>query len=554
MSKSKRAWFVASVIVAVAALVDGSIGLAGSSVTRPAGVLVIAIGLMPVAFLLAGSVDRRRMVGALHVGAGVLLGLAGFVLASQDGFLRLKLALIGWRLLVISGPSLAPVGLMTVGVALILMGTGLLLLWRSLAVLSSLLVILTSGFFSGSLTLVPYLRFRHLGHNVVDPQAIAAAVVMLLAALLLVTAALSRYPVRWVPPVTERPGNVTGWADDSAHPNELPSSHLRRRRVKAVAWSAVGAAVVAGIWGWASLTFGPRIVLAEVFPDPNLAACVAQAMGVSGPSAKVSQNAMTQVRSLPCSDYRTKEYSRSPQPSGTLRDSPPPTRPHPGFVTTNIRSLRGLDRLTNLASLGVRSNEITDLTPLANLHKLGTVTLTNNRVTDLTPLAGLPALSDLGLSGNAVTDLTPLAHVRTLRLLGLNQNQISDLAPLAGLPTLDTLDASGNQISDVTPLAHLPQLRRLTLSGNQIVSAAPLREMPALSMLNISQNRVADARTFAGFVTLEELWAGGNLLTDVTPLAALPALTGVDFEGTMSSTLVGLDALRARKIYVGGFA
>jgi internalin A len=423
--------------------------------------------------------------------------------------------------------------LMILGCALILTGTGLLLLWRSLAVLSSLLVILTAGFFSGTLTLSPYLRLRHYGQSLVDPQAVVAAIVMVLAALLLFTAALGRYPVRWVPPMTERPDNAPGLEDNSAHPQELPAIFLRGRWVKAAAWSAVGAGVLTGIWVWASLTFGPRIVLAEVFPDPNLAACVAQAMGVSGPSEKVSQNDMTQVRSLPCSDYRTKALSPPPQ---------------------NIRSLRGLDRLTNLASLGVRSNDISDLTPLTSLHKLGKITLTNNRVTDLTPLAGLPALSDLGLSGNAITDLTPLARVRTLRVLGLNQNQISDLAPLAGLTALDKLDASQNQISDVTPLAHLPQLRRLTLSGNQIVSAAPLREMPALAMLDISQNRVADARTFAGFVTLEELWVGGNPLTDVTPLAALPALTGVDFEGTMSSTLAGLDVLRAHKVYVGGFA
>jgi internalin A len=554
MSKLKRTWFVASLVVAAIALVDGTLALTGSPVTRAAGVLVIAIGLMPVAFLLAGSVDRRRMVGASHVGTGVLLGIAGFVLASQGGFLQLRLALIDWRLLVTSGSSLAPVGFMAMGVALILTGTGLLLLWRSLAVLSSLLVILTAGFFSGSLTLARYLRFRDLGVNVVGPQAMVAAVVMLLAALLLVIAALSRYPVRWVPLSLERPGSLPGLDDDPAHHGDLPASRPGRRWVKAAAWSVVVAGAVAGMWVGASLTFSPRIVLAEVFPDPNLAACVAQAMGVSGPSSKVSQRAMTQVRSLPCSGYRTKTYSPPPRPPGDLSDSPAPARPLPDFKTTSIRSLRGLDRLTNLASLGVRSNEITDLTPLANLHKLAKVTLTDNRVTDLTPLAGLPALSDLGLSGNAITDLTPLTRVRTLRFLGLNQNQISNLAPLAGLTALDTLDASENQISDVTPLAHLPQLRRLTLSGNQIASAAPLRDMPALSMLNISRNRVADARTFARFVTLEELWVGGNPLADVTPLAALPALTGVDFEGTMSSTLVGLDVLRAHHVFVGGFA
>lgn len=558
MSKSERAWFLASVIVALAALVVGSLEPIGSSVTRPAGELVIAIGLMPVAVLLAGRPDRRRAVGVLHVVAGALFGIAGFVLASQDDFLQLRLALIDWRILVASGPGLAPVGWMAIGVAMILTGTGLLLFRRSFAVLSALLVIVTSGYFSGSLALAPYLRLRHLGRSLIDSQAIAAAIVLLLVALLLVIATLSRYPVRWVPLISERPGNPPTLDGDSAHPDEVAASHLRRRWVKPAVWSAVGAAAVAGVWVWVSLTWGPRIVLADVFLDPNLAACVAHEMGASGPSPKVSHRALTQVRSLACSVDRLEAYADGSRPcpmSGPCSGpAAPSTRSLDDYEKTRIRSIRGLDTLTNLASLSLRSNDISDLTPLANLHKLGKITLTDNRVTDLVPLAGLPALSDLGLSGNTIADLTPLARVRTLRFLGLTKNQLSDLAPLAGLTGLSTLDASENHVSDVRPLAHLPQLRRLTLAGNRIMSPAPLRDLPALSMLNISRNRITDATTFAGFASLEELWVGGNLLTDVTPLAALPALTGVDLEGAEPSKLVGLDVLRARNVYVGGFA
>lgn len=539
----KRAWFVASVIVALAALGAGSLGLIGSSVTSPAGALVIAVGLMPAALLLAGRPSRRRMIGVFHVAAGTTLGIAGFVLASQDNFLRLTMASIDFRALATSGPDLAPVGLMAIGVALMLTGTGLLLSRRSFAVLSALLVILTSGFFAGSLALAPYLRLRHLGHALFDSQAVATAAVLLMVALLLVFAALSRYPVTWMP-LNPRPGNPPRLAGDSPRPHEIIANQARRWMKPAV-WSAVSLATVAGISIWAWLTWGPRFVLADVFPDPNLANCVAREMGQPGSSTKVSQSALTHVRSLSCNGDRVETSTTYTAHS---------TQPLDDLDKTRIRSIQGLDTLTSLAGLSLPNNKVNDLTPLADLQTLGSITLTNNQVTDLTPLAGHSVLTNLGLSGNTITDLTPLARVRTLRFLGLARNQIGDLGPLAGLTGLSTLDMSENLVSDVTALAHLPQLSRLTVAGNRIVSPAPLGDLPALSMLNISRNRVADAGTFAGFTSLEELWVGGNLLTDVTPLAALPSLTGVDLEGAEPSRLIGLDVLRTRNIYVGGFA
>jgi hypothetical protein len=285
MSMVKRAWFVASVIVALAALVAGSLGPIGSSVTSPAGALGIAVGLMPAALQLAGSPSRRRMIGVFHIAAGTTLAIAGFVLASQDNFLRLTMASIDFRALATSGSNLAPLGLMAIGVALMLTGTGLLLSRRSFAVLSALLVILTSGFFAVSLALAPYLRLRHLGHALFDQQAVAAAAVLLMVALLLVFAALSRYPVTWMPLIPARPGNPPRLAGDSPRPHEIIENQ-GRRWMKPAIWSAVSLATVTGISIWAWLTWGPRFVLADVFPDPNLAGCVADEMGQHGSSTK----------------------------------------------------------------------------------------------------------------------------------------------------------------------------------------------------------------------------------------------------------------------------
>lgn len=527
MTMPKRVWFLASVTAALAGLVVGAQMLSGQ-VTRPMGALMIVFGLMPAAMFLAAIRDRRRTVGALHVAAGALFGISGFVLASRDNFLGVRLASIGWRVLAHSGYSLASVGWMAIGLALILTGAGVLTSRRTPAVLSALLVICTAGYFAVSLSVVPYLYGRRYGWSRLDPQSVVTGIVLVLVALLVI-AALSRLSATGLTAVREVAG------EDRAG----------RRWVRAAIWSACGTAAVAGISVWAWLTWGPRLVVAEVFPDAELASCVMQEMGRPASSTTVSASALSRVLVLPCNGHQVKD-------------------------------LRGLDTLTNLVSLGLADNSISDLTPLASLEKLGSIKLGQNEVSDLRPLAALPVLTSLGLSGNSIADLTPLAHIKNLSSLGLarnkvadltplarvkklsfldlSQNKVRDLTPLAGLSSLSTLDVSENGVFDVTPLAHLTQLGRLTLAGNSIGSPAPLRDLPTLSILNIARNRISDATTFAGFAALEELWVGGNPLTDVTPLADLASLTGVDFEGTDLGAKAGLETLKARNIYVGGLA
>ena len=540
MSMLKRAWSLASVIAALAAVVVAVMmsGLAA----RLMGALVIVIGLMPLAMLLASIPGRRRVAGVAHVVAGALFALTGLVLASQDTFLPLLMNSMAWRVLARSGGGLASVGWVTIGAALALTGTALLRSRRGPAVLSSLLVTLTSGYFAVTLVLVPYLSLRRYGATRLDWQAVLVAILLVLAALLQVIAVLSRIPVTWTPTIPDPSLSTPTPYGDATHAHAAIEVRPRQRWKKRVLLSAVGGAAIAGICAWAWLLFSPRLVLAEVFTDPRLSTCVAQELGPRGPSAKVSRQALNTVRSLACNGDRVESFvtggAGAPDPLAYGDRS-------------MIRSIRGLESLPNLASLDLPNNGITDLTPLADLQKLASIKLTNNQVTDLTPLAGLPVLNDLGLSGNTITDLKPLAHVATIRSLGLSRNQISNLTPLTALTGLTTLDVSENRVTNVAPLAHLKQLSRLTLAGNRISSPAPLNDLPSLSMLDIAGNRISDAATFAGFPALEELWVGRNLLTDVTPLVDLPSLTGVDLEGADLDRTVGLDALKARNIYVG---
>ena len=89
----------------------------------------------------------------------------------------------------------------------------------------------------------------------------------------------------------------------------------------------------------------------------------------------------------------------------------------------------------------------------------------------------LTQLTSLDLEGNQITDLTPLKDLTQLTDLNLLNNQITDLTPPKDLTQLTMLNLMGNQITDLTPLKDLTQLTRLWLSGNPDLTKAQIAEL-----------------------------------------------------------------------------
>ena len=140
-----------------------------------------------------------------------------------------------------------------------------------------------------------------------------------------------------------------------------------------------------------------------------------------------------------------------------------------------ISSLDGLQYATNLTSVSLGDNVITDITPLLGLAALQDANVSYNQISGTVPsLAGLTSLTRLNLSGNQIDDVSGIAGAVTLESLWLNGNQITQAAPLAGLVNLIELDLSDNQIEDVSPMVGLTNLSYLGLAGNRISDVTPL--------------------------------------------------------------------------------
>ena len=163
-----------------------------------------------------------------------------------------------------------------------------------------------------------------------------------------------------------------------------------------------------------------------------------------------------------------------------------------------ISDLRGLEHATNLTTLNLYGNQLTDLSPLSGLESLISLDLGKNTITDIEALKELTALTTLHLDGNLITDFGPLSSLTALSILHLSRTGISDLSVLGSLTTLTQLYLTDNEIRDIGALSGLTALGWLFLAQNQISDVSPLMGIEALISLRLLGNPVSNPSVLYG--------------------------------------------------------
>ncbi|MGC8636892.1 MAG: leucine-rich repeat domain-containing protein [Athalassotoga sp.] len=249
--------------------------------------------------------------------------------------------------------------------------------------------------------------------------------------------------------------------------------------------------------------------------------------------------------------------------------------PSPSNMLSN---LDGIQYLTNLATLDLVGNNISDISSLKGL-KLKSLDLSYNHIKDISSLSTMTSLISLNLSHNEISDISPLASLTSLRILNLSSNDIKNIDSIGNLTNLESLDLSSNHISDVTPIEKLGQsilsldisynpipfsqlkfienwtqlhnlgmsgfnldssqitfvskfssLRSLDLGFNRLTNITPLASLTGLRELFLYSNRIKDISPLANLKSLEWLNAGANLISNVSPLQNLTNLKFLDLE------------------------
>ena len=272
------------------------------------------------------------------------------------------------------------------------------------------------------------------------------------------------------------------------------------------------------------------------FPDPNLRAAIAEALGKT-PRSTITVEEMATLTHLTAEgmgikDLRGLEFATNLQDL-RIKDN----------VMLNLSPIAGL---TQLDRLGLSGNEITDISPLGELKNLGSLGIYSNEISDISPLSGLTNLRGLSMYNNPVLDLSPLANLKNLNWIRVRVEPPGDLSPLAELINLESIEywGSGEPVPDLSPLIKLPKLVKIGIEDVSKVDVSPLSELTAIKELWLPNCGISNLSFLEKLTTLERAHLGHNNISDISALSALPNLKWLDLSNNQISDFSPLDGVR----------
>ncbi len=190
----------------------------------------------------------------------------------------------------------------------------------------------------------------------------------------------------------------------------------------------------------------------------------------------------------------------------------------------NIQNFYGIEFCTNLDTLDIGYNGITDLIPLFYLQKMKRLKLDNNAIEDISSLRYFNQLIDLALNNNNIEDLSYISSLTKLTILYLNDAKIGDISPLGNLLNLQYLNLSANPIDDLTPISSIDSLKTLELINMESFDFDQINEITNLQTLYLTNTPVANLDPIANITSLQNLIMNNCGITNIDSLSRLNKL------------------------------
>lgn len=131
----------------------------------------------------------------------------------------------------------------------------------------------------------------------------------------------------------------------------------------------------------------------------------------------------------------------------------------------------------HVVGLRLSGSNLKSLRPVAALPELALLWAPENRIASLDGLENARKLTELMLSGNQISSVHGLAGVSSLEVVSLANNRLASLQDLPALPALHTLDVSGNQLRSLEGVASLGKLWTVRARGNPLEDAEAARAL-----------------------------------------------------------------------------
>ncbi|WP_394916241.1 leucine-rich repeat domain-containing protein [uncultured Robinsoniella sp.] len=132
-----------------------------------------------------------------------------------------------------------------------------------------------------------------------------------------------------------------------------------------------------------------------------------------------------------------------------------------------IKTLKGIEKLKNLKQLDVAVNEITSLSGIENL-KLTSLDISHNKLKSLKWIEKLTNLKSLNINDNHLTSIKELKSLVNLEALNIDSNRIRNVEEIGRLTQLQFFYASNNRIKKIPDLNMFPNLLEVELKYNRL--------------------------------------------------------------------------------------
>lgn len=138
-------------------------------------------------------------------------------------------------------------------------------------------------------------------------------------------------------------------------------------------------------------------------------------------------------------------------------------------------------------------------------HTVEELDLSHQQLRSMRGLRKLTQLRRASFAGNEIVRVEAVGAWPLLEELSLEDNRLSSMVELAGMSRLTKLDLGKNRIARVEGLGALPALRQLSLEDNELTTLDGVTEAAALMELYAGGNRLLNLRDIVAMRALSEL-------------------------------------------------
>jgi len=211
----------------------------------------------------------------------------------------------------------------------------------------------------------------------------------------------------------------------------------------------------------------------------------------------------------------------------------------------DISNFYGIKFCSNLDTLDLGDNSISDLVPLYYLWGITDLKLDNNQISEIRHLKYLTNLLNLNLSNNIIDDISTLSNHQYIEYLWLSNNSIADITPLSENTGIRFLSLSNNPINDFNPLSRLTNLELLELMNLENLDISKIKDLDSLKTLFLSNSMLVNIDSITNLINLESLFMNNCNIEKIDSLYALENLKRIDLSSNNISNIESLSALYA---------